>query len=182
MLLGITLILLSFGVVSCTVTTLVAVFPLFVTVIVALNPFRAVGDTVINPSALTVATLVELDVYVVPAEPCVRSCVLPSVSVPVTCSCWVAPGANEMLLGVTLILLSLGVVSCTVTTLVAVFPLFVTVIVALNPFRAVGDTVISPSALTVATLVELDVYVVPAEPNVRSCVLPSVNVPVTCSC
>lgn len=103
----------------------------------------------------------------------VRSCVLPSVKVPVPANCWVVPCTIVALAGVTTS--ETRVAAVTVRVVDPLTPLEAAVIVVVP----IALLVASPVVLMVATVVceELQVTEV-----VRSCVLPSVKVPVAVNC
>src|SRR5579864_1257691 len=136
-----------------------------VAVIVLLPTAKALA----KPALLTVATdwLRELQV-----TEDVRSCLLPSLNVAVAVNCCAVPEGIEGLLGVTAIALRVGV---TVSLVVPVTEPELAIMFALPGATPVAK----PAALTVATVVDAEVQVTEF---VRSCLLPSLRVPVAVNC
>jgi hypothetical protein len=122
------------------------------------------------PVAPMMATLVVAEAHVAVL---VKSWVLPSEKVPVAVNCWLVPSAMEGLLGVTVIELRTAAVTVKLSVPVT------------EPYWAEMVTVPCPRALPKPVL--LTVAVVGLEELqvaelVKSCVVPSVNVPVAVNC
>jgi hypothetical protein len=119
---------------------------------------------------LIVATLATVELQ---CPLCVKSCVVPSVNVPVAVNCWVVPSATVEVCG--LIAIDTRAAGVTVSSVDALTAPEVAVIVA-EPMLTLCA---SPAVLIVAVEGVSENHV--AVP-VRFCVVPSVNVPVAVNC
>jgi hypothetical protein len=115
-----------------------------------------------SPPAATFATDVNDELQLAAL---VRSCVLPSLYVPVAENCWLVPSGIEALAGVMETEISIGAVTVTLAEALTL-PEAALILAVPNNVAAT-----SPAALTGATEGWDDVHVAEA---VRSCVLPSV--------
>jgi len=138
---------------------------------IAVVPVPVVLTCPIVPAvSLIVATVATVELQ---CPLCVRSCVVPSVKVPVAVNCCVVPSAIVAVGG--LIAIDTSTAAVTVSTVV---PLTVPE-VALTVAVPVPALCPSPALLIVAVAGVSEVHVAVL---LRSCVLPSVNVPVAVNC
>lgn len=127
------------------------------------------------PTALPIITTAEDDELQVAVE--VRSCVLPSVKVPVAVNCCVVPKAIEGFCG--LIAIETSAAGFTTNVAVALIAPEPTPMVVVPALSVVASPFVPTVLLIVATTATVELH---CPLCVRSCVVPSVNVPVAVNC
>src|SRR6202030_802743 len=154
------------SVAAVTVSVVLPVMPLEAAWMVVVPIVTAVA----KPAALIVATVTAEELHVAVL---VRFCVVPSLKVPVAVNCCVPPFGTDEFAGVTA--KDTSVAAVTVSVVLPVMPVEAAWMVVIP----VPPAVAKPAALIVATVTDEELH---AAVLVKSCVVPSLSVPVAANC